>query len=88
MRKIIDNRIYDTKTAKCIASHNSGLPPHDSDYWSTRLYRTKKGNYFLEYCDYDTEELDLLTPTDVIRWLKKFNFCELAEKLFSELEEG
>ena len=47
MRKIIDNKIYNTKTAEKIVEIYHGQDAYDLDHYGEMLYRTKKGNFFL-----------------------------------------
>lgn len=47
MKRIINGKIYNTKTAKEVENWTNGLPCSDFGYvWET-LYKTGKGNYFL-----------------------------------------
>ncbi|MBR3780651.1 MAG: hypothetical protein IKK63_05560 [Clostridia bacterium] len=47
MRKIINKKMYNTETAKRIASCNNGLGYNDINYFSERLYRKKNREFFL-----------------------------------------
>jgi len=47
MKKVINNKVYDTEAAKLLGSSNNGHRPNDFDYYEESLYRTKSGNYFL-----------------------------------------
>lgn len=47
MKKIISNRLYDTDTAREIASNSHGEGPRDFRYYSETLFRKKTGEYFL-----------------------------------------
>ena len=47
MKKIINSKRYDTKTATEIGSWDNGLPSNDFGTCSETLYKTKSGNYFL-----------------------------------------
>lgn len=47
MKKIINQKLYDTKTAQEIHSEWNGLSSSDHNYSSEELYRTRKGEYFL-----------------------------------------
>ena len=49
MNKVINQRRYDTETAKQLAYYSNGHNKNDFDFWSEGLYRTKTGNYFLHY---------------------------------------
>ncbi len=46
MKKIINNKVYDTATAKKLASYDSGNWG-DLDHFCETLYRKKTGEYFL-----------------------------------------
>ncbi len=46
MKKIIDGKRYDTKTAKLLCKNKYGLPGNFEYYWEG-LYRKKTGEYFL-----------------------------------------
>ena len=45
MKKIIDRKVYDTKTAECLADECESLNSFYSN--SEALYRTKKGAWFI-----------------------------------------
>ena len=47
MKKIISNKLYDTETAKEIATNSHGEGPRDFHYYEETLYRKKTGEYFL-----------------------------------------
>ena len=47
MKKIIDGKLYNTETAKKIASYWNGYPRGDFKYVSKVLYQKKTGEYFL-----------------------------------------
>lgn len=47
MKKIISNKLYDTDTAREIASNSHGEGPRDFHYYAETLYRKKTGEYFL-----------------------------------------
>lgn len=49
MKKIINQKRYDTNTAEGVAFINNGLSFDDFNFWSETLYRKKTGEYFL-YC--------------------------------------
>lgn len=46
MKKIINNKRYDTETARCIGS-NSYSYPRDFNWWTETLYCKRTGEYFL-----------------------------------------
>lgn len=49
MRKIVDGKVYDTKTATvvCDISPNGGFGRGDFAYEETRLYKSPRGAFFL-----------------------------------------
>lgn len=47
MKKIINGKMYDTETAKEVASCYHGEGPRDFHYYSESLYRKRTGEYFL-----------------------------------------
>ncbi len=47
MKRIINGKVYDTKTAEHLAGFFNGLSSSDFDYVDEDLYRTKKGEFFL-----------------------------------------
>lgn len=47
MKKIINGKLYDTETAKKIASCYHGESTRDFRYYSESLYRKRTGEYFL-----------------------------------------
>lgn len=47
MKKIISGKLYDTETAKEIASRAHGEGPRDFRYYTEVLYKKRTGEYFL-----------------------------------------
>ena len=47
MKKIINGKLYDTTTAREVASCYHGEGPRDFRYYSEALYRKRTGEYFL-----------------------------------------
>lgn len=47
MRKIINGKSYDTKTAKQVASWSTDLPVNDFHYYEETLYLKRTGEYFI-----------------------------------------
>ena len=46
MKKVVNNKRYDTETAALVAA-DSYSHPGDLGYWAEEIYRTKRGNWFL-----------------------------------------
>lgn len=47
MKKIIDNKLYNTETATNLGGWSNGLPQSDFSYAAETLYRKKTGEFFL-----------------------------------------
>lgn len=103
MRKIINGKIYDTKTADCIAEWSNHYTPNDFHYCEESLYRTKKGNWFLageggalsKYArpvqggSGGGEGLTPLTSDEARQWLEDHGFTEELEQYFADsIEEA
>lgn len=50
MKKIINERLYDTDKAELLTIFNNGFSYSDLSFVEESLYRTNKGRYFL-YCE-------------------------------------
>lgn len=47
MKRIINNKVYDTSTAKEIGGRSHGNNSSDFSYWSETLYQKRNGAFFL-----------------------------------------
>ena len=103
MKRIIDNRRYDTDTATEIAEWSNGLGRSDCSNCTETLYRTSKGNWFLvgegggdsRYAvPYGNgrlggEAIRPLTPEDAKEWLEDHEKVDALEEHFSaEIEDA
>jgi hypothetical protein len=103
MRKIINKKVYDTKTAEFVAEYHNGYSHRDFRYVYERLYRSKKGQLFIHgeggplskysesYGNGRTgiETIVLLTKEEALEWLSEHNKLEEIEKYFSDsIQEG
>ena len=97
MKKIINNKLYDTDKAKELVKfgENVGHPGLFYNITSAHdaiIYKTNNGTYFEyvgpnnNYPDYET--LDLLTKEKVKKILIDINAIDAYEKEFGKLEEG
>lgn len=101
MKKIINGKAYNTKTAQLIAS-DSYSHPGDFNYWDEELYKTKKGQYFIygeggpmtkysQSIGNNTTSgghgLFLVNPEEAREWLERHGTSEEYEAEF-EVEEG
>lgn len=81
MKKIIDNKIYDTKKANAIYEFRRRLKGDECwfkkgyyfTYWTNaQVYKTQKGNYFLHFDEvegYD-EKIEATTELEVKKLIK------------------
>jgi hypothetical protein len=97
MRRIIEKRVYDTEVSVYIADNWNGLMQEDDRYCEERLYKTKKGNYFLygsggplsKYSKTIGNKilgitiLIPLTIEEAYDWLKTHNETEAIEEFFN-----
>lgn len=102
MKKVVNSRVYDTKMAKEICRWANAYYPGDFHYCEERLYRTKKGNWFIygiggalssysEPVDGNArsggEDIKPMSNDDVARWLEDKNKVDLLNKYFPEMIE-
>lgn len=83
MRRIIDNKLYDTKTSKMIGSFCE-----EGDKYLGKFYKTKNGAYFYTYgYGNDRDGFNLTTRDHVKRAFGRCNVEAYIEE-FGEVEEG
>lgn len=101
MRKVINGKLYDTKTAKEIGSYWNGVSDRDFSYLCETLYRTRKGNYFLhgvggpmsKYAYYHGNSVSgdsviiPLTPTEAYKWAQEYLPGDTVVEFFSDSVE-
>jgi hypothetical protein len=100
MKAIINRKKYDTECSEEIGSWNNEASSLDFGYCSEKLYRTKKGNYFLcgiggastEYasssangrCFYAGWKIFPFAVSDCLEWCERTKSVETLEKYFAE----
>ena len=101
MKKIIDGKTYNTKTAIEIADYSNGLSVSDFGHVKETLYVTKKGAYFLagsggamtKYAKTignmmcDGEGIEPLTEKEALVWLESHDETDAIERYFSDMIE-
>jgi len=81
MKRIVNGKLYDTDTAELVCQSNISR-------FVSRLYRTKKGRYFVYEKIGDIEDIKPLNEDGTFEWLSKHN-TDKAIELFSErIEEA
>ena len=104
MRKVINEKVYDTKTAELIHQYDNGRYTNDFRYRSKDLYRTKKGNWFIHHeggpmtdmavpvgsnSTSGSESIEPISEEHVIRFLESHGGDEVLLEMFSDkLEEA
>jgi hypothetical protein len=87
MKKIINGKMYDTKTAELIDYYNDGFT---SDlYWvKEMLFKKKTGEFFIyrETRQYGAE-LNLLSIREAKDWVEENSSADIYEELFGKTEE-
>lgn len=100
MKKIINSKKYDTKTASLMAQDYADCAVNDFNYWWEGLYQKKTGEFFLygkgqalsKYashygnCSDEGEKLIPLTIEEAKRWCERHASHEY-EEIFGEVEE-
>ena len=102
MKRIINNKKYDTETAREIGNDNNGLGYRDFSHWSETLYCKRTGEYFLHgeggpmthyavSCGSNSwsggEKIIPLTYTDAREWAEKHLTTIQYEREFGEVTE-
>lgn len=101
MKEIIDGRMYNTDTAKWLASYNNGLGATDFRVYEETLYRKKTGEYFLHgsggamskysravgnsWCG--SEEIIPLSKNLAKKWTEDHCTADTYIEIFGEVEE-
>ena len=101
MKKIINGKKYDTKTAKEMGCWSNNYYCNDFNYCEETLYRKKTGEYFLygeggamskysQSCGNMRSggaEIILMTEAEAKKWAEKHLDCDEYEEIFGEVEE-
>ena len=102
MKKIINNKNYDTETARVIGS-NSYSQPRDFNWWSEILYCKRTGEYFLygeggprsryaehveQNCWRGGEKIIPLTYEEARKWAEENLTANEYEEVFGEVTEN
>lgn len=85
MRRIVNGKVYDTKTADLVAHDHYW----DGNNWdrggrNTYLYKTKKGNFFLHRTTCWQGELDTIEPVTVEEAKTWYEQLEMQEMDYKE----
>lgn len=101
MKRIINNKKYDTETARMIGS-DSYSNPRDFNYWAETLYRKRTGEYFLygeggpnsryskrieQNCWSGGEKIIPLTYENARKWAEEHLSVNEYEAEFGEVSE-
>ena len=102
MKKIIDGKVYNTETAKCLAEWDNGYSYSDFRFCEEGLYRTRNGRYFIhgkggamtrysERCGNNSycegEDIRPVTEAEAKEWVEE-NANSDYEAIFGAAEEA
>ena len=102
MKKIINNKMYNTETATHIESISYGRNRRDYSYYEESLYRKKTGEFFLygsggpaskyrkEVAPHSWESGEDIIPVtleEVKRWCEMYISPDYYEEVFGPVEE-
>lgn len=102
MKKIVDGKMYNTETARCVAQWDNGIYGNDFNACEEALYQTNKGQYFIageggvnskysQSCGNNStcggSGIELLSESEAKDWLENHGTAEEYEKEFT-VEEG
>ena len=103
MKKIINNKLYDTETAKPVGEWGNGLGHSDFRYCEENLYLKKTGEFFLhgkggamsKYCEISAdgnerswgEKIVPLTVDEAKEWAEEKLDADEYQAIFGEISE-
>lgn len=101
MKKIINGKLYDTETAKCVGSWDNGLYGRDFGRMSEELYKKKTGEFFLygeggpasKYAEpaghgwTSGERIIPMTVAEAREWAEEHLDTDEYEEIFGEVSE-
>lgn len=99
MKKVIDGKLYNTETAEQLAEYWNGLSHMDFGFCIEVLYKTPKGNYFLNgeggpLTRYSVrsaktwsggEDIIEYSREEALEWLSQNGFPKVIETEFPDL---
>lgn len=103
MKKIINNLLYNTETAKVIGRYDNGLPSNDFSSYEETLYQKRTGEFFLHGAGGPNtkysrstgqnswsggEAIIPLTYDEARAWAEEKLGADEYEKIFGEVSEG
>ena len=101
MKKVINGKLYNTQTAKALASRDNHCQPGSFDYVEEILYRKKTGEFFLrgsggartiyaEPCEGGSRGSSRILPLTVAEareWAEAYADADKYIEIFGEVEE-
>ena len=86
--KVINGKMYNTLTAKLLASYDNGLSYTDFDYHSSDLYRKRTGEYFLYIQDGRANcSIRPITESEAKEWAERHCDGDEYVAIFGNVEE-
>ena len=99
MKKIIDNKIYDTDKCDVILEYQTKIPVStffgiSNPSFQAKILKTQKGTYLkyigkcASYNFDDLNEIEIVSEQDVKNLMLEISAVDEYEKVFGKLEEG
>lgn len=88
MKKISNNKVYDTETAKLRGRYWNGYSVNHINYLAEALYLKKTGEFFLHGQGKDKQEIIPLTYEEAREWAEERLTADKCEDIFGEVEEN
>ena len=101
MKKIINGKLYNTQTAKALASRDNHCQPGSFDYVEEILYRKKTGEFFMRgsggartiYSEHfeggsrGSSRIVPLTDAKARKWVETYADADKYTEIFGDVEE-
>ncbi len=93
MKKIIDNKIYDTDKCDVILEYQTKMPITYLSltvcpYFHAKILKTQKGTYLKYIEKYDLNVIEIVSEQDVKNLMLEISAVDEYAKVFGKLEEG
>jgi len=96
MKKVIDGKTYNTKTATEIGNYHNSLGLSDFRHIDESLYVTKKGTYFTagdggpmtKYAEHSNGGMEILSKEEALQWCEYYDIDADTIAEYFDIEEG
>lgn len=87
MKKIIDNKLYDTETATKLIERQAELIGYPGKTGKKILYKKENGELFFAWEVLGSEGIDKTTKEDAMTWVAKRFHVDEYERIFGKVSE-